>query len=295
VSVSGRTRTLEALASTLIPPGGDEPGAAALPAGDAVPTARRAAELVDRLPWLRDGAATFTVGRPSILLPLGRAVGGSTVGNSGTCFRTPDRVVAGWARDHGVAIGPDELGPHYEDVERTLGVAPVPWEVMGSNGLTVHRGAVALGIPGKPLDRNAVGCHGSGVCTAGCPVDGKRGVHLNYLPQAVDAGAVVFAGLRAARVLFDAGRAVAVRGSVLDARGRASGRFTLRARRGVVVAAGAVLTPPLLRRSGLRIPGLGRNLHIHPAGAVAGLFDEEIRGWRGVMRSYGIDAMADRG
>jgi choline dehydrogenase-like flavoprotein len=120
-------------------------------------------------------------------------------------------------------------------------------------------------------------------------------VHLNYLPQAVDAGAVVFAGLRAARVLFDAGRAVAVRGSVLDAGGRPSGRFTLRARRGVVVAAGAVLTPPLLRRSGLRVPGLGRNLRIHPAGAVSGLFDHEIHGWRGVMQSYGIDAMADRG
>jgi hypothetical protein len=63
----------------------------------------------------------------------------------------------------------------------------------------------------------------------------------------------------------------------------------------VVVAAGAPMTPPLLRRSGLRIRGLGRNLHIHPAGAVAGLFDEEIRGWRGVMQSYGIEDMADRG
>ena len=63
----------------------------------------------------------------------------------------------------------------------------------------------------------------------------------------------------------------------------------------MVVAAGAPLTPPLLRRSGLRVRGLGRNLSIHPAGAVAGLFDEEIHGWRGVMQSYGIEDMADRG
>ena len=251
---------------------------------------------IDRMPLLwRDGAATFTVGRPSILMPLGRAVGGSTVGNSGTCFRTPEHVVAGWADDYGADISPDDLGSYYEDVERTIGVAPVPWKVMGNNGLTVHRGAEALGIPGKPLHRNASGCRGSGVCTAGCPVDGKRGAHLNYLPQAVEAGAVVFAGLRVSRVLFDRGRAAAVKGDVLAANGRPAGRFMLRARRVVVVAAGAPLTPPLLRRSGLRITGLGRHLHIHPAGAVSGTFDEEIRGWRGVMQSYGIDAMADRG
>jgi len=248
-----------------------------------------------RLLW-RDGAATFTVGRPSILMPLGRAIGGSTVGNSGTCFRTPDHVVAQWRDEFLTDVEPDDLGPFYEDAERTIGVAPVPWKVMGNNGLTVHRGAEALGLHGRPLDRNGSGCRGSGVCTAGCPVDGKRGVHLNYLPQAVEAGATLFAGLRVIRVLFDRGRAVAVRGVVVDpTSGKASGSFTLRARRAVVVAAGAPLTPPLLRRSGLRIPGLGCNLRIHPAGAVAGLFEEEIHGWRGVMQSYGIDAMADRG
>ncbi len=252
---------------------------------------------IDRMGLLwRDGAATFTVGRPSILMPLGRAIGGSTVGNSGTCFRTPDHVVAQWRDEFLTDVEPDDLGPFYEDAERTIGVAPVPWTVMGNNGLTVHRGAEALGLHGRPLDRNGSGCRGSGVCTAGCPVDGKRGVHLNYLPQAVEAGATLFAGLRVVRVLFDRGRAVAVRGVVVDpTSGKASGSFTLRARRAVVVAAGAPLTPPLLRRSGLRISGLGRNLRIHPAGAVAGLFEEEIHGWRGVMQSYGIDAMADRG
>jgi choline dehydrogenase-like flavoprotein len=250
---------------------------------------------IDRMPLLwRDGAATFTVGRPSILMPLGRVVGGSTVGNSGTCFRTPEHVVAAWRDELGVGFGPGDLGPFYQDAERTIGVAPVPWSVMGNNGLTVHRGAEALGLRGRPLDRNAAGCRGSGVCTAGCPVDGKRGVHLNYLPQAVEAGATLFAGLRVVRVLFDRGRAVGVRGVVL-AEGRTVGSFTVRARRAVVVAAGAPLTPPLLRRSGLRIPSLGRNLSIHPAGAVAGLFDEDIHGWRGVMQSYGIEDMADRG
>jgi len=41
--------------------------------------------------------------------------------------------------------------------------------------------------------------------------------------------------------------------------------------------------------------GLGRNLHIHPAAAVVGVFDQEIDGWRGVMQSYLVDALAGRG
>ena len=204
-----------------------------------------------RLLW-RDGAATFTVGRPSILMPLGRAIGGSTVGNSGTCFRTPDHVVAQWRDEFLTDVEPDDLGPFYEDAERTIGVAPVPWKVMGNNGLTVHRGAEALGLHGRPLDRNGSGCRGSGVCTAGCPVDGKRGVHLNYLPQAVEAGATLFAGLRVIRVLFDRGRAVAVRGVVVDpTSGKASGSFTLRARRAIRGS------PPRTARPRRRLGGCG--------------------------------------
>src|SRR5207244_7732054 len=34
----------------------------------------------------RDGGSTMALGRPPILLPLGRAVGGTTVVNSGTCY-----------------------------------------------------------------------------------------------------------------------------------------------------------------------------------------------------------------
>jgi hypothetical protein len=251
---------------------------------------------IERLGLLyRGGGATVSLGRPPIVVPMGRAVGGTTVGNSGTCFRTPDGVVASWRGRFGVDLDPGDLVGHYEDVEATLEVAPVPWDVMGNNGLTAHRGATALGIPGRPLDRNASGCHGSGVCVAGCPVDGKRGVHLNYLPQAVDAGATILARCRVDRIVIRSGRALGVEGTLLDERRRAIGPFRLRARRGVVVAAGAPMTPGLLRRSGVRPPGLGRGLRIHPAAAVAGIFDEEILGWRGVMQSYLVDALADRG
>jgi len=44
----------------------------------------------------RDGGLTFAEGKPTIPVPVGRCVGGTTVINSGTCFRTPDAVLARW-------------------------------------------------------------------------------------------------------------------------------------------------------------------------------------------------------
>lgn len=251
---------------------------------------------LDRMRLLyRDAGSTVTLGRPMVLLPLGRAVGGTTVVNSGTCFRTPDALVDGWHDRLGIDLSAESLLRHYDEVERTLGVAPVPWEVMGENGLLAHRGASALGIAGRPLLRNAEGCRGSGQCAAGCPVDAKRGVHLNYLPQASAAGAEIFARCRVDAVDFDGDRASGVHGRFVAQDGSLGGTFRLKARRGVVVTAGAIGTPDLLRRSGVRAPGLGRHLRIHPGTGVTGLFAHEVTAWRGVLQSYLIDALQDDG
>ncbi|HEX5375045.1 MAG TPA: GMC family oxidoreductase N-terminal domain-containing protein, partial [Solirubrobacterales bacterium] len=44
----------------------------------------------------RDGGTTMAFGNPPIALPLGRAVGGTTVINSGTCYRPPASVARAW-------------------------------------------------------------------------------------------------------------------------------------------------------------------------------------------------------
>ncbi|MXI70039.1 hypothetical protein GR255_08905 [Mycobacterium tuberculosis] len=57
----------------------------------------------------------------------------------------------------------------------------------------------------------------------------------------------------------------------------------------VVVAAGATETPGLLRRSGLGgHPRLGHNLALHPATMLAGLFDDDVFAWRGVLQSAAV-------
>jgi choline dehydrogenase-like flavoprotein len=251
----------------------------------------REAHPLDRFSGIyRDGGTTMALGNPPIALPLGRAVGGTTVINSGTCFQPPAAVVAAWHRRHGLALAePELLGPRLADVEATIGVAPAPMEVLGRNGELALEGAAALDWRGAPLHRNAPGCRGACQCAIGCPNNAKGGVHLNALPQACEAGARIATGLYVQRVLSEAGRATGV------AARRADGREIRISAPLVIVAAGAIPTPPLLRRSGLGgHPRLGRNLSIHPATGITARFDEEVVPWSGVMQSVGIEELHER-
>lgn len=233
----------------------------------------------------RDGGTTAALGRPPVVLPIGRGVGGTTLVNSGTCYRTPVHVLGRWRDEAGLWwADPECFAGELDDVWATLQVAPVPAEVMGRNGELLLRGARALGWQAHPITRNAPGCGGCCQCAIGCPRNAKFGVHLNALPQACAAGARIVSEARVERVTVEDGRA----SGVLARRGDGSS-FLVDAD-AVVVCAGATETPPLLRRSGLGAhPRLGRNMAVHPAVGVAGRFEEPVMSWQGVLQSAAVE------
>jgi choline dehydrogenase-like flavoprotein len=235
----------------------------------------------------RDGGLTIAEGRPPIPVPVARAVGGTTVINSGTCFRAPEPVLADWRERFGVSWA-DRLDPAYADAEDFLHVTPVDPERMGRNSQLAMEGAAALGASGGPISRNAGNCVQCSSCPYGCKIDAKRGMHVTYLPRAVAAGARLRSGVEAHQVLVEDGRAAGVRCAVQADNGRTRS-YTVRARQATIVAGGALGTPELLLRSGLGGSQVGRNLHIHPACWVGARYEEEVRGWDGVMQSYYID------
>lgn len=276
-----------------------------LESGPYVDRASYPTDPLDGLPLLyRDGGMTIATGKPAIPVPVGRTVGGTTVINSGTCFRAPREVLDDWANHEGIGWA-NELEPLYEAAEEVLAVTPLDPERIGRNGQLCMEGARAVGASGGPISRNAGACVQCSSCPLGCRLDAKRAAHVSYLPRAVKAGARVRAGVQVQRVLAENGRAtgLACRAGLPttaseDARrkGRpAAGRdWEVRAK-AVVSAAGAFGTPELLIRSGISHPALGRHLHIHPAAWIGARYPEEVRGWEGVMQSYYVDQWAPEG
>ncbi|NUK02148.1 GMC family oxidoreductase N-terminal domain-containing protein [Streptomyces lunaelactis] len=242
----------------------------------------------------RDGGATVAVGRPPLLLPTGRAVGGTTVVNSGTCYRTPDHVLDRWRATFGFGLAegfPDLL----DEAERTLRVATQPLDVLGNNGLLALAGAERLGWRAAPLRRNAPGCKGSCQCVVGCPTGAKQSVQLSVLPDACAAGARIVTGARVRAILVDSDRPGGPAVAGVRVRSADGGELEILAPL-VVVAAGALQSPPLLRRSGLGShPGVGRNLSVHPATSVAGRFPQQVTAWEGVLQSAGIEELHSEG
>jgi choline dehydrogenase-like flavoprotein len=255
--------------------------------GDYYDASSYSTDVFEALPRLyRDSGLTVAEGRPAIPLPVGRCVGGTTVINSGTCFRAPDDILARWRDEHGIDWASD-LEAEFEEVEQALNVTPVRAGQVGRNAELCRLGAEALGVSHGPLARNAADVTCCGSCPTGCAIDAKMAMHVSELPRAVAAGGRIRAGRRVTRVQVSGGRAVGV---------ECSGGYRVRAS-AVVLAAGALGTPELMLGQGLGNSSgeVGRHLRIHPACWVGALYDEPVCGWDGVMQSWAVDEWNDRG
>ena len=255
--------------------------------------------LTDALPLLyRNNSFIVAIGRSCIPISIGCCVGGSTTVNSATCFRAPESLLSGWERDYGLkGLGAGSLDKYFDRVEKKLNVAPGSPEYLGGNARVFKRGMEALGLSGGPIMRNARGCRGCGVCPSGCPEGAKQSMGVTYIPDASAAGARIYAGCRAGRIIVEKGRARGVEAEFISRRtGKVHGRLKVRAKL-VIAACGAIYTPLLLLRSRLCNSSgqVGKNLRLHPGTRVAALFDEDIEAWKGITQSFYIDSFKEEG
>ena len=233
----------------------------------------------------RDFGGVLSLGNVPVFIPLGRAVGGTTVINSGTALPPPEEVLQGWAQDFGLhQLAPDKLMPYVERTLEYLEVAPSEEKYVGDVGRLIAKGCDALGYAHGPLPRNAPGCDGQSRCAFGCPTDAKRSTNVAHIPAALRANAFLFTSTQAERVILEGNQAVGIM-----ARTAGGAKLTVRAR-ATVLACGSLLTPVMLLRQHLANSSLqvGRNLTIHPAIGMAGEFDSPTDGFRTVPQGYGI-------
>lgn len=224
-----------------------------------------------------DWGTTITQGPAFWPVVQARTVGGTTVINSAICVRTPGDIFAKWEREHGLQELERSVLAHQERIEGELCVEEVPVASRGRSNELAAIGDARAGFDGHVMRRYVKGCAGSGQCLQGCKKQRKQSTNLNYVPEVLERGGDVLSSAPVDRIVLEGTRAVGVRGQFIHPRTRAKGgKYLVRARRGVFVAASATHSPLLLMRSGVRAAALGQQFRAHPGTGIFGVYDDPV-------------------
>ncbi len=255
-------------------------------------TARSAALLY------RDGGTSAILGKPNIIFAEGRVVGGSTFMNGGMCWRTPHKILKQWQWERGLHnFSEEQMQAYFARVENIIQAKPMIAEAANRDGELLKLGAERLGYKVKENIRSQDHCVGANQCLVGCPTGAKQTTANTYVPAFLKAGGELFADCRVRRITSRGTTATGVEGYFVNPITRKK-TFRLRIKSHVVVAScGAIQTPSLIKRSGIRDAGgnLGKNLMVNPNTKVVGVFNEKVNAWKGVNQSHQITEFFDEG
>jgi choline dehydrogenase-like flavoprotein len=212
----------------------------------------------------RSGGVTVALGLPSIAYTEGRCAGGGTEINSGLYRRPPAELLERWRSQYHIRdLDPDEMYRIAAEVEQALHVTTVPGEVSEPSKV-LQRGAEALSWESSESPRWMTYPEG-GDASSGQ----RQSMTRTFLPRAHRAGARIVTNCRVRKLAVDGVRAH--HAEVALANGE---RGTIRFRH-VIVCGGAIHTPALLQRSGLR-ERIGDTLAVHPTVKLAARFPEPL-------------------
>ncbi len=243
----------------------------------------------------QEGGARQSMDR-AISILQGRCVGGSTVVNYTTSFRTPDSTLAHWRDELGLRdITSPALQDSFAHVEQRLNITP--WEVpLNPNNTLLEKGLKAAGLESHRIQRNVKGCWNLGSCGMGCPTNAKQSMLVTTLPAALQGGATLVHHLRAQRFEFGQGQVQRLLAQPVAQSGDPAGSpITIEARH-YVLAAGGINSPALLLRSDTPDgPGLiGRRTFLHPVAFSAARFDARVEPWAGAPQTVYTDEFMQR-
>ncbi|MDX6637389.1 MAG: hypothetical protein QOJ01_900 [Solirubrobacterales bacterium] len=235
--------------------------------------------------YLRGGPMATAEGQVSI--QAGSSLGGGTVINWQNCLRTFPWVREQWAREFGLEglDGPD-YDAHLDAVLERISATDSCSELNGPHQ-RLKEGCDALGWDFGSIVRNVDPAKHdpklAGYVGFGDVTGSKQSTQLTYLADAHARGADIVVNARVDRILTEGGRAAGIEGTYTDPDGTVA-RVVVRAPQ-VVVAAGSIESPALLRRSDIGGPAVGDYLRLHPAGALFANYAEPQDSWWGAPQT----------
>jgi long-chain-alcohol oxidase len=225
-----------------------------------------------------EGSGFVATADMGIAVLAGSTVGGGSAINWSACIRTPDNVVSEWCNEYGLDLfGSKAYARAMDVVCERMGVVTgkVPPECESLSTEVLRRGCNELGYMVHDIPCNAPRNHDCGWCCFGCRHGLKKGTDETWLVDLLKSGnGKILIGCKAIRVVHeDRGHRRRVAAGVLCQYedGTRDKTFLVESKV-TVVACGAINTPVLLKKSGLKNPNIGKHLHLHPVVMVWGQF-----------------------
>lgn len=219
--------------------------------------------------------------RGNSIIPILQAsvMGGCTTINSAIIVRTPGDVLREWASlGLGEVFTEEAMGTAQDRLDHDLSVAASSGPAMGPNNNIFLESLKARNREAHPTQRAAHACVGSGQCLQGCRNKAKQSTNVTLVPEMMQRGATILSCAPVQKVWLEKGKAVGIKGRFRHPRSRRFGAsFKVRARRGVLIAASATGTAPLLQQSGIKLPYLGEGFRGHPGAGIVGVYPSAIK------------------
>jgi choline dehydrogenase-like flavoprotein len=252
----------------------------------------------DMMPALYRAGGRQTTTDGMIYVWQGSAFGGSTLINTADATPIEPEVLHHWQQHFGLAhLTEESLAASYQRVYQDLNVHRLEDNILNRNNNVLVETAKRLGYKAGVFDSNRKGCVGSGYCFSGCAYNAKQGTNLTYLPRASERGAQIYTDMRVDRIERLSSGKYRIHASVIE-RGSRAYRLPVEidAVR-IVLAAGTVHTPAILKRSGFDkgLPQLGRNISLQPQLGMSAHFDasDPMISWRGAPQSCYVSEFDD--
>lgn len=239
-----------------------------------------------RLFYEGKGLLTTTDGSMSVF--AGSCFGGGSTINWACSLRPPHYVKEEWAQCFGLdALSPD-FANSIEAVCNRIGAKHEKPVFHDEQNKILIKGCRAMGLNVSEAPQNTKSGteHQCGWCCFGCKYTEKQGTLATFLSDAQAMGAKFLDHCKAMKIGMQANKATGV---FVEHKNRS---FFIRSR-SVIVSAGALNTPLLLKRSGFTNPFIGNNLRLHPVTVVFGRFDRDIEGWKGAMMTAVAEISSD--
>ncbi|KAF5199188.1 Long-chain-alcohol oxidase fao4a [Thalictrum thalictroides] len=203
-----------------------------------------------------------------VAILAGSTIGGGSTINWSASIKTPHHVINEWCNTYQLELFQSQL--YKEAVEAVCDKMGVQSENNDENlsNAVLRKGCLELGYPVNDIPRNSPPDHYCGWCCLGCKDGKKKGTAETWLVDMVDSGnGLIFPGCEVIKILRERRKGMncsTATGVAFKFDNGKEKEVYLMQSKVTIVAGGAIGTPTLLKKSGLKNKNIGKHLHLHP-------------------------------